>query len=49
MKEILDVTSISTILGTFMQLLPPIAALFAIIYYAFKIYDRIKYGPKSKK
>jgi len=41
MREILDIMACGTILTSFLGLLPPIAAGFAIIWYTILIYDRL--------
>lgn len=39
-----DVVSLTVVLGTISQVLPPIAALLAIIWTAIRIYDRLVHG-----
>jgi hypothetical protein len=34
--------------GSIMQILPPLAAIFSIIWLSFQIYDRLKYGPRRR-
>jgi hypothetical protein len=41
-KTFIDTISGVTVLGTIAQVLPAIAALFSIIWYAIRIYDRFK-------
>lgn len=41
-KHLLDTVSGLTAIGTIIQILPAIAALFSIIWYAVRIYDRFK-------
>lgn len=41
-----DTLSAAAIIGSFTGLLPPLAALAAFVWYAFMIYDRIRYGPE---
>jgi len=41
-KHLLDTISGVTVLGTIAQILPAIAAIFSIIWYAIRIYDRFK-------
>lgn len=38
-KHILDMASIATVLGTLVQMLPSIAALFTIVWTAIRIYE----------
>ena len=41
-KTLIDTVSGVTVLGTIAQILPAIAALFSIVWYAIRIYDRFK-------
>lgn len=49
MELLKEMTAASTLVGTALGWLPAIAALFAIVWYGFKIHDRIKYGPIDPK
>lgn len=40
-----DLAALGVILGSAAKFLPAVAALFGAIWYAFVIYDRIRYGP----
>jgi hypothetical protein len=42
MKELVDLTACGTIVTSYLGFLPPIAAGFAIIWYAVQLYDRFK-------
>jgi hypothetical protein len=48
LDSIFDWSAISVGIATVAGWLPPMAALFSIIYLGFKIYDRIKYGPNRR-
>ena len=41
-KHFLDGLSGVAVLGTIVQILPAIAALFSIVWYGIRIYDRLK-------
>lgn len=41
-----DIAALGIIIGSAAKFLPAIAALFGAIWYAFVIYDRIRYGPE---
>jgi hypothetical protein len=41
-----DIIALGVIISSVAQLLPAMAALLAVVYYGFVIYDRIKYGPE---
>jgi hypothetical protein len=41
-----DIAAAGLIIGSIVKVLPAIAALLAVIYYGFVIYDRIRYGPE---
>lgn len=45
-KHAIDWAAAGTILATIAGWLPPVAALFAIIWYSILIYDRVRYGPR---
>ena len=47
-KHTLDATAAFVAVGALADFLPPIAALFSIIWLSFQIYDRLKYGPRRK-
>ena len=38
-KHIIDVASVATVLGTLVEMLPSIAALFTIVWTAIRIYE----------
>ena len=40
-KAVGDITSIATVIGTLMNILPAIAALFTIIWTAIRIYETV--------
>jgi small-conductance mechanosensitive channel len=42
----LDVAALSIFLGTAAQIIPTLVGLLAAVYYAFVVYDRIRYGPE---
>jgi len=42
MKELVDVAACGTIVTTYFGFLPPVAAGFAIVWYAVQLYDRFK-------
>jgi len=42
MKDLVDIAACGTVLSSYLGLLPPIAAGFAIIWYTIQIYDRLK-------
>lgn len=44
-----DALALSLVAGAIAKILPSLAALLAIIYYGFVIFDRIKYGPELEK
>lgn len=46
-KGIFDVAAVSVAWGAVSKALPPIAALFSIIWISIQIYDRIKRGPRQ--
>jgi len=41
-----DFVALGVIVGTIAKVLPALAALLAVVYYGFVIYDRIRYGPE---
>lgn len=45
----LDAAAAIVAIGTIAQWLPPIAALFSIIWLAIQIFDRFKHGPKQTR
>ena len=47
-KPVGDVLAVSTVIGTLLQLLPHIAALFAIIWYSMGAYEKITGRPFSQ-
>jgi len=47
--NIADVVALGVIAGTIAKLLPEFAALLAVVYYGFVIYDRIRYGPELER
>jgi len=47
--NIADVVALGVIAGTIAKLLPELAALLAVVYYGFVIYDRIRYGPELER
>jgi hypothetical protein len=48
-KHTLDAAAAIVAVGTIAQWLPPIAALFSIIWLAIQIMDRIKHGPRKHR
>lgn len=46
-RYVFDVFAAGTVLASIAGILPPVAALFAIVWYSFLIHDRLRYGPKK--
>lgn len=44
-----DIAALGMVVGTAAKFIPAVAALLAVIYYGFVIYDRIRYGPELEK
>jgi hypothetical protein len=42
----LDIAALSIFLGTAAKVIPTVVGILAAIYYAFVVYDRIRYGPE---
>ena len=40
-QHVVDLTSLSVVVGTLMELLPPIAALLSILWLGINIYERV--------
>jgi hypothetical protein len=43
--NIIDFAALGVVIGSISRVLPAMAALLAVIYYGFVIYDRVRYGP----
>ncbi len=44
--NLIDVAAFGILMGAAYKIIPSIAALLAVVYYGFVIYDRIRYGPE---
>lgn len=42
----IDIAALSIFMGTAAKIIPTIVGLLAAVYYAFVVYDRIRYGPE---
>lgn len=44
-----DLTALGVLIATAAKVVPDVVGILAMVYYAFVVYDRIRYGPEIEK